>query len=128
MKLSDAIRLGAMLRPQTFGRAFRRGGSCALGAALEASGMDYNARRQRVDLFVAERWPWADIEADVSCPSCHARFMCAGQLVVHLNDAHSWKRERIADWVASVEPISQPLATGRGGLEDVDRPVPAPRV
>lgn len=37
-KLSEAIRVGAKLRPQCFGFLFRDGASCALGAAYEALG------------------------------------------------------------------------------------------
>ena len=39
MQLSEAIRLGAMLRPQAYGHYFIRGGSCAMGAAYEAYGI-----------------------------------------------------------------------------------------
>lgn len=37
LKLSEAIRIGAKIRPQCFGVAFENGGSCALGAAFEGS-------------------------------------------------------------------------------------------
>jgi hypothetical protein len=36
LTLSQAIRIGAKLRPQCYGRLFKDGGSCALGAAYEA--------------------------------------------------------------------------------------------
>lgn len=36
LKLSEAIRIGARIRPQCFGKFFRDGESCALGAAYEA--------------------------------------------------------------------------------------------
>jgi hypothetical protein len=38
MKLSDAMRLGAMNGPQVFGQSFDGDGSCALGAAILAQG------------------------------------------------------------------------------------------
>lgn len=38
MRLSEAIRLGAMLKPQGFGSYFRHGATCAMGAAIEAVG------------------------------------------------------------------------------------------
>ena len=41
LKLSDAIRIGAKLRPQCHGGFSRDGGTCALGAAAEALGFDF---------------------------------------------------------------------------------------
>ena len=38
MRLSEAIRLGAMIRPKARGRFLHNGASCAQGAALEAVG------------------------------------------------------------------------------------------
>lgn len=38
LKLSEAIRIGAKLRPQCVGYLFKGGASCALGAAYEALG------------------------------------------------------------------------------------------
>ena len=110
MRLSEAIRLGAMIRPQAVGRAFRHGRSCALGAALEATGMAYNARRQRVDLDVTERWPWAnDRHLKVRCPSCRTCFHTgAGDVIAHLNDTHLWTRDAIAEWVETIEPADVP--------------------
>lgn len=39
MRLSEAIRLGAMMRPQTFGALSDERGTCAMGAAYEAAGL-----------------------------------------------------------------------------------------
>ena len=39
MRLSEAIRLGAMIRPKPRGRFSHNGASCAQGAALEAQGL-----------------------------------------------------------------------------------------
>lgn len=36
MKLSEAIRLGAMLKPQAFGADIEGDSTCAIGAAIEA--------------------------------------------------------------------------------------------
>jgi len=38
MRLSDAIRLGAMLKPQAYGGFHFEGRTCAMGAALDACG------------------------------------------------------------------------------------------
>lgn len=96
MKLSEAIRLGAMLHPQCFHGCYELddGGtivaSCALGAAQQAGYARLSA------LMV--------IRPRVCCPQsgCIA-VMSLGVLVTHLNDQHHWTRERIADFVATVE-------------------------
>lgn len=35
-----------------------------------------------------------------TCPECSKKKLPLGALIVHLNDAHHWTRERIAAWVA----------------------------
>lgn len=109
MQLSEAMRLGAMIRPQTFGFFFSDGSSCALGAALEATGTDYGAWQQaNADLRL--RWSW--ITKRVHCPVCQdielnprARwFNRVIDRIAHLNNDHHWTREAIADWLATIEP------------------------
>ena len=109
MKLSEAIRLGAMLRPQAFGHLFRDGASCALGAAGEAAGIaDIEAGGWAVGAVAPPSWnPIATREAD--CPVCVHGFLTlrkkhdAHAVIVHLNNDHRWTREQIADWVATIE-------------------------
>lgn len=91
MRLSDAIRLGSMLHPQGFGKLAVLDlhgqilATCALGAAVQAGYV-------RGSLLVAV----------ASCPVCDG--VAQGrQLITHLNDAHHWTREAIADWVESLE-------------------------
>ena len=123
MKLSDAIRLGALLRPQGHG-----GGtifldskeSCALGAALEAAGVGTN--RTGMDLMgrivhaedpynkVKELWPIVMEKVEVIPPAVHENWMLKanngqtlGTLIWILNDAAKWSREKIADWVEAIE-------------------------
>lgn len=103
MRLSEAIRLGAMLKPQAFGDLWRDGGrtSCALGAAYEALGFGPGS-----DVEDNEHVPRGIrdfLEEPSACPVCK-RENRIGLTVTHLNDAHKWTRERIADWVATVEP------------------------
>lgn len=126
MRFSEAIRLGAMLRPQGFGGLFvlnfMVGGgenvaSCALGAAAEASGAKVPDVRS-VMLFgsdadalvmVERRWPFLRASGEIECPlGCkpslsHARIADLGGMVAHLNDRHSWTREEIADYVAAFD-------------------------
>lgn len=106
MRLSEAIRLGAMLKPQAFGDFSDGTGTCAWGAANEAIGKSVD------DDYVDDEW--MDVcHADVRCPECGD---CRGttdkdadgqsrvaSLIEHFNDDHLWTRERIADWLEGVE-------------------------
>lgn len=108
--LADAIRQGAHRRPeQAFGDYFRgRRASCALGAAYE--GMyrlpdDMEGRRPTRDLE-----DYFDVLEGTmrSCPAAGCRkHLALASLIVHLNDAHRWSRERIAAWVAG-DPDPEP--------------------
>ena len=98
MKLSEAIRLGAMMMPQAFRTLLTDDGACALGAALLAVG----ARPEEAVRSALNRWPWAStVSAD--CPRC-GRSRTVFRVITHLNDRHRWTREQIAEWVAGIEP------------------------
>ena len=99
LKLSEAIRLGAMIRPQVHGEVFAAGGSCAVGAALEAIGVPYGDYTG--DEALADVWPqaWPSDTALIVCPVCSHRADFAN-IIAHINDDHMWTREKIADWVA----------------------------
>lgn len=112
MRLSEAIRLGAMLKPQHY-KYLRSGGkSCALGAACDAVGIkqEGDADVSMHALFVEFQF----LHAKANCPACYAALGVWRRLrgheydvedvIIHLNDDHKWTRERIADWVATVEP------------------------
>src|SRR5580765_2975940 len=93
MKLSEAIRLGSMLKPQAFGHFDTGRGTCALGAAREAAG--------GMSFPISTASP-------ATCPACQQVMVTSEKVwataatVVHLNDKHRWTRERIADWVEGV--------------------------
>jgi hypothetical protein len=124
MKLSEAIRLGAMLRAQGFGRLYTpdTGRTCALGAAADAIGAlvvgvgeyGFDVVKTKVPI----EWFWAT-KTNVFCPVHRCSYACrADGIVMHLNDSHEWTRERIADWVATIEPqepqtVSETSACGR---------------
>jgi len=98
MKLSEAIRLGAMMMPQAFRTLLTDDGACALGAALLAVG----AQPEEAVRSALNRWPWAStVSAD--CPRC-GRSRTVFRVITHLNDRHRWTREQIAKWVAGIEP------------------------
>ena len=98
MKLSEAIRLGSMLDPQGFGTysTVRNGrtATCALGAASKAMFGD-------ADTFALAHIPILDEYAQ--CPQCFTIDRVFEISADHLNDTHRWTRERIADWVETIE-------------------------
>jgi len=132
VKLSEAMRLGAMLSEQGYGmRAMTGEVRCALGAALNAvhdpvskkwpSWMgSYQA--------VREYWPWV-YEYETACPAadvCHWRPITpilVLRTITHLNDEHHWTREQIAAWVATMEPVveaeASPVTRDTGDLAEL---------
>lgn len=112
MKLSEAIRLGAMLRPQGFGRFFtgnarigRR--SCALGAAGEAAGI-LNAtaatRKWEDSWELQKRFPILATRVYGTSSDIHT----VQGVIQQMND-DGMSREEIARWVEQcVEPHVEP--------------------
>lgn len=103
MRLSEAIRLGALLNPQGFGEMKEKDGrTCALGAALEAMGA--------LQKDVRTNWLFPVLKMYVTCPAGdgHAQFgeTSLDAMIIHLNDFHKWTREEIADWV-EVQEVRQ---------------------
>jgi hypothetical protein len=124
MRLSEAIRLGAMLRPQVF-HAFRTArGTCAFGAAVDAVGLTLDASDPAAiaDALIGQ-WPWLQGKR-VRCPECTRRRVPGAVISECLNDEHRWTRERIADWVETLEPAAVPVCDVGTG-EDVDACSPA---
>jgi len=115
MKLSEAIRLGAMIRPQGFHSMFQRGRdgrllSCALGAAWEASGSgcvpEFGISGVVKDLTL--RFPILKMTVLVPKELNFGTFPCSIQEIIFaLNDNLRWTREQIADYVAEVEAMSE---------------------
>lgn len=102
-KLSDAIRLGAMMRPQAHGPNDWPERSCAYQAALDATGCEFND----TNLLNKARnaWPWL-LRMERPCPVC-GKCLYGGSVLVavyHLNDSHKWTREKIAFWISTIEP------------------------
>jgi hypothetical protein len=113
MKLSEAIRLGAgavkedravylsMNRPDPCG--------CALGTAMYAMGA-----RSMLDYYdgTFKQWPWLALPGP-KCPECECLHHGTDDIpsvaftISVLHCAHKWTRERIAAWVATIEPQEQ---------------------
>jgi hypothetical protein len=109
MRLSEAIKLGAMMKPQGFGVVDngRNNKSCALLAAANAVGL-------KKLLFGNRHWPWPWMWTERTLARCPVRCEASadgayhvGGLIAHLNDQHQWTREAIADWVATIEPADE---------------------
>lgn len=86
LKLSDAIRIGAKLRPQCFGVYATRYGTCAIGAALEATGR-------------------APDQHCIAIEDVAGFFGITQNLIVQVvgkNDVDHMTREEIADWLESI--------------------------
>jgi hypothetical protein len=126
MKLSEAIRLGAMLKPQAhFGfrrmvtrrvdgwrgyllhRTVTEIGTCALGSALDAVSKLNDASSFS---HIWMQWPWTyDFEVDM--PQAVPQWACLNgsrrvdivNAIYALNDVSCWTREQIADWVETIE-------------------------
>lgn len=115
MKLSDAIEVGAQLRPQAFGSYFTGTSradacSCALGAAYEATFPDrplaHDALVNDFDRTLAVTFPILKAEEKLFCPECAGASSFNDNLcnvLIHLNDEHRWPRERIAGYVRGFE-------------------------
>jgi hypothetical protein len=116
MRLSESIRLGSMLHPQNLdGFMWDNGRTCALGAACDAVGIvdpDPNGDDSE-DVMHMLRLEFPILNEETHCPACS---LLAGiyrrwkgeeydleDVIIHLNDDHKWKRERIAKWVSTVE-------------------------
>jgi len=117
MKLSTAIRLGAMLKPQAYDGS-ATDATCALRAACEALGIKDERRPTGTLNYTALRAAYPLLwSTEHGCPACVANADGADVLdrVYHLNDWHRWTRERIADWIATIEPqepaVEAPQAT-----------------
>lgn len=106
-ELAEFIRLGAMLRPQCRLVLFYNGGSCAVGAAIEArTGID--------NLFGNVEDAQKDLHKDyalsrrLSCPACHVQATLYEVIGSHLNDTHNWTREAVAGFLETLEPLELP--------------------
>ena len=111
MKLSEAIRLGATLGPQTFTQwRGQNDSTCAIGAAMAAIGL-----KNGLSGDVEKRWPELR-RIMVEYPTNKSR-CCLFTAILFLNDNERWSREQIADWVASVEPQDEQTDGGQGPVQ-----------
>ena len=107
MRLSEAIRLGAMLKPQTTGHYRKAGATCALGAAADAAGIKRDMGNKlflRFPILSIEDWPEPPVKIylDPWAVDTHNR-MSLYTVIWRLNDDAELTREQIADYVATIE-------------------------
>lgn len=116
MKLSEAIRLGAMLKPQAkcLYNASNQG-TCAMGAAADAIGVlmesiGVDAIRGTLS-GLGEAWPHLGASDDTRNESV---WLVDGRPLADAiqtrNDTYGWTREQIADWVESIERAQEQSA------------------
>jgi hypothetical protein len=109
MRLSEAIRLGSLLGPQAFGTlADMLGGTCALGSAAKAMGIQITTAYEAEDTL-KELFPIFECEQEPPVPMPVVDLYT---IIMELNDAYRWSRERIADWVEFIEKAEE-AKTGR---------------
>ena len=119
MKLSEAIRLGAMLKPQGFGMLFDGARTCAMGAAHEAIFGEMS--EFDIDDSCSEVYALFDtlLSQRMACPTCGYAYRRTYRVIHHLNDKHKWNREQIADWVATIEAQQESPAIEQPALMKV---------
>ena len=113
MKLSEMMILGAMMSPQTRGQLANDKGTCGLGAVVEASGLLDKWKAIAALPQSEQLGKWDDFWSSVP----FYRFMqsiyihpitgerrTVNSIIISLNDSHKWTRERIAQWIATIEP------------------------
>lgn len=123
MKLSEAIRLGSMLKPQGFGSVHWDGRTCAMGAAMDAVG-GLGAGECFSGWYAwIRRWPVLSSLLGKPCHVCGEPMGVEGIVITHLNDVHQWTREQIATFVEGIE--QQQDATSPTELIAVAEPCPS---
>lgn len=119
LKASDALRVGAKIRPQVFGFVYESGGTCAVGALFEgAFGRLPDTLMGAPCITEGEYARLLNAYPELSgatppCPVCLHTSATAYGMMQHLNDGHSWTREEIADWLDSVLGVPLELPARR---------------
>jgi hypothetical protein len=115
MKLSEAIRMNGMMKPQGFGpwSMTSLSAPCALGGALQILGRQCTEETGPNYFALNEQWEWLLPNQECPIPDCNygktpQSNTNATCVIFHLNDDHRWTRQQIADWVETIEPAELP--------------------
>ena len=105
MKLSEAIRLGAMMKPKGDGHFEQAGRTCALGAAMDAVGLLDAASDIALNIRDVYGKHFPVLRSLVRHPDSRMGVVQwrLDAVIVDLNDDCGWTREQIADWVEQIE-------------------------
>ena len=113
MKLSEAIRLGAVAMPTIYGPVFKRGwsgdvcGACRAGATAMAAGYKPNRTGlndwMAVDWFIEEQWPWT-----VHLKRHDPFIISAANGIAVLHESRRWPAEQIAAYIEQLEALYDP--------------------
>jgi len=113
MKLYKLMLKGSKMGPQVFGTWSDGGnGTCAMGAIMLGCGlMQYNEWYQSLSV-VRSQFP--ELSVPTTCPveGCFRAHhgMNLMNVIMHLNDFHTWSRQRIAEWLCGSK-ITAPKGT-----------------
>lgn len=122
MRLSEAIRLGATMKPQAFEQIITadRSATCVWGAAIDAIGFperdaepnevssNGRGKTQYGGRVVALPPEWQKFTLRrYTCDECGVPCSSGVVYLAHLNDVHLWTRERIADFVELCETLPE---------------------
>jgi hypothetical protein len=132
MKISEAIRLGALLTKPLEGSyaAYDETGkpvaACALGAAAHAVGALRRNLNWTFHLLNAA-FPGAFVPTHLITCSCGCQSSNLASFIVHLNDNHEYSRDEIADHIAAYERERERVEVDRNeGILQQDRHGSAP--
>ena len=111
MKLSEAILLGSLNKPQGFGQLSvnpQAKRTCAIGAALDAMGINCIDASGAEYVYFRRIWPWTSDVArspisDAFSVTTKGQYCSITRLIWVMNDARM-TREAIAQWVKTIEP------------------------
>ena len=106
MRISEAMRKGAAMRPQCRFTMSDGVGSCAIGAAMEGAGIEQNVMVNELCTAYPEWNPILNAlvpSPDSQVPDASPTARCCWAVVMYLNDTRLWAREDIADWLKGVE-------------------------
>lgn len=101
-KLSELIAIGAKLAPfQSFSTRGIGMSACALEGARRAL-EQIKANSHACYYNLLDLGPDIGIEntETLKCPHCNGPNLLITEVAMHLNDAHRWSREKIADFLA----------------------------
>lgn len=128
MRLSEAMRLGSMMKPQGYYNLCRAGATCALGAVGDAIGiLDADNCNWKPGAKAPSEWRW--MTRLTACPACGAtdypvptsfstKRRDVQAAITHLNNEHRWTREQIADWIETIEPKEQSTVVENSTVQD----------